>query len=301
MKANKLFLGAMLMGAMTFVACSDTYNLIFENNSQYTVNNNTYTGGGEGPQELPDVPETDKMVPGDGQVRVILHLADGLDECHGIGLKGCLNGSDWSGENTYLNDESATVARDEAIKFDSYKAGTPYYTAVFTLGAGGINAKVCQFYEGDSGWQGQATDVTVDTDLTTLIPDVDFTLSAEGQFAMAAGAPAGVLVLNIGGWNKSECAAPEPVATEAYIKHNGNSWTWEQMTATANPGVFTFDTTWGNNGCNINTAADDAGSEWYPMDDSRCTIAEGLAEGDAVRYTFTSTAGCVGTVKVEKL
>lgn len=300
MKTNKLFLGAMLMGAMLFTACGDKYTLIFENNSQHTVNNNTYVGGGDGPQELPDVPETDKMVPEAGKVCVILHLADGLDECHGIGLKGCLNGNDWSGENTYLNAESAQVSRDEAIKFESYKAGTPYYKAVFTLGEGGINAKVCQFYEGDSGWQGQATGVTVDADLSTLVEAVDFEISGEGQFSMAAGAAAGVLVLNIEGWNKSECAAAEPVATEAYIKHAGNSWTWEAMTATANPGVFTYEGTWGNNGCNINTTADDAGAEWYPADDSRCTIAAGLAEGDAVIYTFTSTSGNIGTIKVDK-
>lgn len=301
MKNFKIYMAALLFGAMTFASCGDKYYITFENNSQYTVNNNTYQGGGEGggSQELPDVPATDQMKVADGQVMIILELAEGLDDCHGIGVKGCLEGT-WSGENTYLNAESSTVTRDLAIMFEPYKVGTPYYTATYTLASDGMQGKICQFYEGDSGWQGQATGVTVDEDLTTLTVDVDYTINGEGQFVINAGAAAGVLVLKIGGWNKSECAAAEPVATEAWIKHAGNDWTWEQMTATATAGVFTYEGTFGNNGCNINLTGEDGGAEWYPLDDSRVTAAEGLAEGDAVIYTFTSTAGNIGTIKVEK-
>lgn len=300
MKNFKFFMGALLFGAMTLASCGDKYYITFENNSQYTVNNNTYQGGGEGNQELPDVPATDQMIPAAGHVTIILHLADGLELCNGVGVKGCLDGSAWSGENTYIGAESATVGRDEAITFKAYKEGTPYYVATYAFGSAGIQGKVCQFYTDDSGWQGQAIDVTVDEELTTLVADVDYTISGEGQFAIPAEAAAGVLVLNIGGWNKTECAAPEPVATEAWIKHAGNSWNWEAMTATATPGVFTYEGTFGNNGCNINLTGDDAGAEWYSLEDSRVTAAEGLAEGDAVIYTFTSTAGNIGTVKVEK-
>lgn len=300
MKNFKIYMAALLFGAMTLASCSDKYYITFENNSQYTVNNNTYEGGGNGgSQELPDIPDTDNMKPAAGQVTILINIGD-LDECHGIGVKGCLNGSDWSGENTYIGAESSQVAREDAIRFELYKDGSSFWKATYTLGSAGIQGKVCQFYTGDSGWQGQATGVTVDADLTTLVPDVDYTINDEGQFNVLAEAAAGVLVLNITGWNKTECAAAEPVATEAYIKHAGNGWAWEAMTATATPGVFTYEGTWGNNGCNINTAADDAGAEWYPMDDSRCTIADGLAEGDAVIYTFTSTAGNIGTVKVDK-
>ncbi|MCQ2334716.1 MAG: hypothetical protein MJZ89_02635 [Paludibacteraceae bacterium] len=299
MKTNKFFMGAMLLGAALFTSCGDKYTLVFENNSQYTVNNNTYQGGGDTPQELPDVPETDKMVPEAGKICVILNLADGLNECNGIGLKGCLNGSDWSGENTYIGAESSQVSRDEAIRFVSYKAGTPYYMAVFNMGEGGINAKVCQFFQGDSGWQGQATDVTVDTDLTTLILDVDFTLSGEGQFALAAGAPAGVLVLNVGGFQKSECAAAQPVATEAWIKCAGNGWTPAQMTATGTAGVFTYESTItdvNTVGANIGLTEDNL-PDWYDLGNAE---SHGLAEGDAVIYTFTSTSGSEGTVTIAK-
>lgn len=299
MKNFKSIMAALLLGAMTLASCGDKYNLTFENNSSYKEGD-TYIVEGGGDVELPDVPNTNSMIPAAGKVTVIIKLADGLDVCNGVGLKGCLDGSAWSGENTYIGAESSQVSRDEAIKFEPYKAGTPYYVATFTLGTAGIEGKVCQFYTDDSGWQGQATDVTVDADLTTLVADVEYTVSGEGQLKVMAEAAAGVLVLNIGGWNKTECGEAAPVATEAFIKHAGNGWTWEAMTATSTAGVFTYEGVWGNNGCNINTVGEDGGAEWYPADDKRCTIAEGLAEGDAVVYTFTSTSGNVGTVKVVK-
>lgn len=205
MKNFKLFMGALLFGAMTLASCGDKYYITFENNSQYTVNNNTYQGGGEGNQELPDVPETDKMIPQAGQVTVIIRLADGVGVCNGIGLKGSLNGSDWSGENTYVNATSAQVGREDAIVFEPYKEGTPYYVATYTFGEAGVQGKICQFYTDDSGWQGQAVDVTVDEELTTLTADLDYTISGEGQFTIPVEAAAGVLVLNIGGFQKTEC------------------------------------------------------------------------------------------------
>ena len=96
------------------------------------------------------------------------------------------------------------------------------------------------------------------------------------------------------------CEEPGPEPTgDMYIKHpfDGSNWVWEQMTA-GDENVYTYTSTWGGVGCNINVVADDNAAEWYPAEN-----IEGAADltiGDAVVFTFISTDGAVGTVTVAK-
>ena len=182
MKANKLMVAALAMGALVLAACnSKTPDPVIID-----------------PVVTDDVPEVAK--PDEGYVTVVIQIPEG-SECNGIYLKGCL-GSDWSGENTYVGLEAANVSAAEAVKFESIEGSKKWYKATFKLGEGGLQGKVCLKYEGDGSWQGQATGVTVDEENTTVTLKE---ISGEGQFVIEAATPAGVLYLNITGWNKSEC------------------------------------------------------------------------------------------------
>ncbi|MBR1564199.1 MAG: hypothetical protein IJ650_02510 [Paludibacteraceae bacterium] len=183
MKANKLMVAALAMGALVFASCNSkpTPEIII-------------------PEVNPsDVPKVDK--PAEGYVTIVLNIPEG-SECNGIYMKGCINGNDWSGENTYIGLEDAQADAANAVKFEAIDGSKTWFKATFKLGEGGLQGKICLKYEGDGSWQGQATGVTVDEENTTVTLTE---ISGEGQFVIAADAPAGVLYLGIGGWNKSEC------------------------------------------------------------------------------------------------
>lgn len=190
MKANKLMVAALAMGALVLAACnSKTPDPVIID-----------------PVVTDDVPEVAK--PDEGYVTVVIQIPEG-SECNGIYMKGCINGNDWSGENTYIGLEDAQADAANAVKFEAIDGSKKWYKATFKLGEGGLQGKVCLKYEGDGSWQGQATGVTVDEENTTVTLKE---ISGEGQFVIEAATPAGVLYLNITGWNKSEC---ETVAARA--------------------------------------------------------------------------------------
>ena len=192
MKLNKLMFAALAIGALTLASCEKKKDPIVIP-----------------PTPTEDVPEVEK--PAEGYVTIVINIPEGT-ECNGIYLKGNLGGDDWSGENTYVGLEAANVPADQAVRFEAIENSKKWFKATFKLGEGGLQGKICLKYEGDGSWQGQAINVTLDETNTTVALE---SISGEGQFVIAAGAPAGVLYLNIGGWNKSECATV--VLTERHV------------------------------------------------------------------------------------
>lgn len=137
----------------------------------------------------------------DGYVQILIQVPDG-EECHGIYMKGSLNGSDWSGENTYIGLEEAGVEADNAIKFVRIADKSDFFKANFKLGPDGLQGAVCQKYPNDGSWQGKSRKVKLIEDKTTLEGAKDLELP---QFHIPAGTKPGVLALKIGGWENSEC------------------------------------------------------------------------------------------------
>lgn len=177
----------MAVAAISLVGCEDK-------------NTPAEGGGNEQPQDTTVTPPAGDDVP-EGYVRILIQVPDG-EECHGIYMKGNLNGSDWSGENTYIGLESGSTPVDEAIRFKRIAENSDFFQADFKLGTNGLEGAVCQQYPNDGSWQGKSAKVTLIEDKTTLEGAKDLELP---QFHIAAGAKAGILALKIGAWENSEC------------------------------------------------------------------------------------------------
>lgn len=102
------------------------------------------------------------------------------------------------------------------------------------------------------------------------------------------------------GITEDQVCQEEVVEGVMYIKCAGNGWTWTQMTVDPEDNTkFTFESTVadaGNVGANIGVS-DAADGQWYDLGTAE---ANGLAEGDAIVYTFVSTEGATGTLTVAK-
>lgn len=156
--------------------------------------------GNEQPQDTTVTPPAGDDVP-EGYVRILIQVPDG-EECHGIYFKGSLNGSEWSGENTYVGLENAAEPVETAIRFKRIAENSDFFQADFKLGTDGLQGAVCQQYPDDGSWQGKSAKVTLIADKTTLEGADQLELP---QFHIAAGAKAGILALKIGAWENSEC------------------------------------------------------------------------------------------------
>ncbi len=195
---KKLFMAFMAVAAIALVGCKDK---------------NTPSGGNEGggeQQKDTTVTPTGDDVP-EGYVRILIQVPDG-EECHGIYFKGSLNGSEWSGENTYVGLEKADAAPEEAIRFKAVEGKTDFFQADFKLGEAGLQGAICQRYTNDGSWQGKCKKVTFLEDLTTMEGAAKVVADAKAkdqggwpQFAIPAGTKAGVFAMKIGGWENSEC------------------------------------------------------------------------------------------------
>lgn len=186
---KKLFMAIMAVAAISLVGCKD----------KNTPSGSGNEGGGE-QKDTTVTPPAGDDVP-EGYVRILIQVPDG-EECHGIYMKGNLNGSDWSGENTYIGLESGSTPVDEAIRFKRIAENSDFFQADFKLGTNGLEGAVCQQYPNDGSWQGKSAKVTLIEDKTTLEGAKDLELP---QFHIAAGAKAGILALKIGAWENSEC------------------------------------------------------------------------------------------------
>ncbi len=164
------------------------------------------------PSEDPTpTPTPSEDVP-DGYVKILIQVPDG-EECHGIYLKGSLDGSQWSGENTYIGLDDAAAAAEDAIKFERIADKSDFFAALFKLGSDGLQGAVCQKYPNDGSWQGKSRQVKLLEDKTTLEGAKDLALP---QFHIPAGAKPGVLALKIGGWENSECINPNQPGTAVW-------------------------------------------------------------------------------------
>lgn len=85
--------------------------------------------------------------------------------------------------------------------------------------------------------------------------------------------------------------------TSYYIKHpwNGGEWTWHKMKQ--DESTYTYVGTWGGVGANINTSADDSGSEWYEA--STIKGSSNVNMGEKVIFTFYPFNGAKGDLIVQ--
>ena len=144
------------------------------------------------------IPEV--SAPENGYVTIVISIPDST-ECNGIYLKGTLDGSNWSGGNTYVGLNEANVPASDAIRFEPINNSKKWFKATFKLGEAGLMFKVCQLYQNDDSWQGQAELFTIDEDRSTI---TNYTLHG-GQIEIPNNSAPGVLYLQIYKWQKSEC------------------------------------------------------------------------------------------------
>jgi hypothetical protein len=184
---KKLFMAIMAVAAISLVGCKNDKNAPAEGGNEQKPDTTVTPPAGD------DVPE--------GYVRILIQVPDG-EECHGIYFKGSLNGSEWSGENTYVGLENAAEPVETAIRFKRIAEKSDFFQADFKLGTDGLQGAVCQQYPNDGSWQGKSAKVTLIADKTTLEGADQLELP---QFHIAAGAKPGILALKIGAWENSEC------------------------------------------------------------------------------------------------
>ena len=142
-----------------------------------------------------------------GTLRVAIKIPEG-SQCNGIALKGTMDGSIWSGENTYMGEDgAATSVTGNIYQFEQVKDSTDWFV-VDVPASNTLQFKVCLIYADDGSWQGQARNVSYMPELSTL-PYLN--LSDEGQ-CWGFNANGGLLCLNIGGWMQSPCVV-EPLVT----------------------------------------------------------------------------------------
>lgn len=160
----------------------------------------TISNGSEGG----DAPDLER--PEDGKLQVVIEIPEG-SECHGIALKGTFDGSEWSGENTYMGaDGAATSVEGNIFRFAPIEGYANWYTVTVDA-TETMEFKVCLIYANDGSWQGQATGVELHScNFSTVEPEI----TGDGQ-CKSIGANGGLLYLHIGGWQKSECVIEEKV------------------------------------------------------------------------------------------
>lgn len=186
MKFNKLMIAALTLGALAFVACKDKNNP--------PVPTPTPTPGGDDPVEevIPEV-----AAPADGSATIVISIPEG-SECNGIAFKGTLDGSNWSGENTYVG-ENGSVGPDACIKFEKIADTKNWFKATYKLGEAGLKGKICLIYTNDGSWQGQFVNWEIIDDYTTA----DWSKSNDGNLEING---SGLVYVKVGGWQNSECA-----------------------------------------------------------------------------------------------
>ncbi len=194
---KKFFLAFMAVATIAMVGCK-------KNGGDDPVPVTPTDSSKVNPQPVVDIPEID--APEDGYVAIVINIPAG-SECNGIAFKGTLDGSAWTGANQYL-DEEGPASVDDCIKFEAIEDFDNWYMAVYKLGAeawgdGTLMAgKICLIYTDDGSWEGQFVNWTVNEEYTTA----DNGKSGDGNLEIYGG---GLVYITIGGWQGSECAAPE--------------------------------------------------------------------------------------------
>ena len=165
----------------------------------YTIKNTdriAYLAAGAVPQGVVPV-----IMPDEGRITMVIQIPEG-SECNGIALKGTYDGSLWTGANEYLGENGITDAAN-CIRFQPIAGWDNWYQASFPIMDGyyGLQGKICLIYTDDSMWQGQAVDWAVESRYTTA----DTYTNYGGNIEVFS---EGVIYVNIGGWQRSECNLP---------------------------------------------------------------------------------------------
>ena len=197
---KKVFLAFMAIATIALVGCK-------KNNDP--VNPTPTPTPDTDPEEEVEIPEVD--APAAGYVTLVINIPAGT-ECNGIAFKGTLNGSTWTGANEYLGEEGpAGVA--SCIKFEKIADTKTWYKATYKLGAEAwgesvehpatyMAGKLCLIYTDDGNWEGQAVNWSYVEDYCTA----DCGISGDGNVEVYG---TGLIYVNVGGWQKSECLVPE--------------------------------------------------------------------------------------------
>ena len=176
------------------------YNLDFENKTAEVIGiDGGYSGDLVIPDsvfsDLPDIPTVSS--PAYGYVTLVIEIPI-RSECNGIAFKGSLDGTTWTGVNQYLGEYGPTNA-DNCIKFELIDGTTNWYKATFRLGDEEyMEGKICQIYNNDISWEGQAVNWYVYDPFTT----VDYGKSGNDNLVIQG---SGLIYLHIGGWQYTEC------------------------------------------------------------------------------------------------
>jgi len=204
---KKVFLAVLAIATIALVGCK-------KNNDPVTPVVPGGGGGDDDPQEEV-IPEVD--APAEGYVTFVINIPEGT-ECHGVAFKGTLDGAAWTGANEYLSlDGPAGV--ESCIKFEKIEGN--WYKATYKLGAEAwgesdthpatyMAGKLCLIYTDDNNWQGQAENWTVNDEYTTA----DNGQSDDGNIEVYG---SGLVYVNVGGWQKSECIVEELVARHVVL------------------------------------------------------------------------------------
>lgn len=157
------------------------------------------------PQEEVEIPEVE--APAEGYVTFVINIPEGT-ECNGVAFKGTLDGGAWTGANQYLGLEGPASA-ESCIKFEKIADTKSWFKATYKLGTepwgdnGTLMAgKLCLIYTDDGSWEGQAVNWSINDEYTTA----DNGKSNDGNIEVYG---TGLLYVNVGGWQKSECLVPE--------------------------------------------------------------------------------------------
>lgn len=198
MKFNKFMFAALTLGAMAFAACDPQ-------GGGGEIDPKPHGGGGDDESVVEEVPEV--PAPAAGHVTLVINIPEG-SECNGVAFKGTLNGSTWTGANEYLGEDGPASAA-ACIKFEKIADTKSWFKATYKLGAepwGDANCvmagKLCLIYTDDSSWEGQAVNWSINDEFSTA----DNGRSNDGNIELYGG---GLLYVNVGGWQKSECLIPE--------------------------------------------------------------------------------------------
>lgn len=146
----------------------------------------------------------------------------------------------------------------------------------------GIKAKIGREYK-------YAANGSWDYEMVVAAPSEGDTCSAKSGNLKIADVTMNDVIYGFKNINASICPdeKPEPVEGVMYIKCEAEGWTWKQMAKAEDKEVYTFTTTllegFAQVGANINTAAVDDGSAWYPLETGD------LVAGDKVLYTYDAT------------
>jgi hypothetical protein len=140
--------------------------------------------------------------PPEGYVTIVIDIPTG-SECHGIALKGSVDGVNWSGANEYIGQNTGKASVDDAIKFTPIENTENWFQATYKLGSDGLKAKICLIYKDDAGWEGQAAEIVLDEENTTATVEMDY--NDMPMFRTSSG----IVHFSVYGWLSSECFSLE--------------------------------------------------------------------------------------------